>query len=241
MLLVARSEGDGDERLTLAVKGGHNAEIHNHNDVGGFIIHRRAESLVCELGAGKYVKEFFGPRRYEFLTTRSAGHNVPLVNGLEQMPGAEHRAEGFGLVEEAGTAGVRMELRSAYPTEADLESLERRVILHKAAPGRVELTDTVRFAERPGSYELPLYTEGVFEAGGAGKVVARGESGALEITWDAALLDAVIDSIEHGDDRLAAHFGPAISRCTFRLKQPVRNAEVRLTFVPREGRSGAGE
>ncbi len=241
MLLVARGEGDGDERLTLAVKGGHNAEIHNHNDVGAFIIHRRGESLVCDLGSGKYVKEFFGPHRYEFLTTRSAGHNVPLVNGFEQMPGAEHRAEGFGLVEEAGKAGVRMELRSAYPAEADLQSLERRVVLHKGAPGRVELTDTVRFAGRPRTYEVPLYTEGVFEPGGAGRVVARGESGALEITWDAGLLDAAIDTIEHGDDRLAAHFGPTISRCTFRLKQPARSVDVRLTFTPSDDGSGAGE
>ncbi len=232
--------GGGDERLTLAIKGGHNAEIHNHNDVGAFIVHRRGESLVCDLGSGKYVKEFFGPLRYEFLTTRSAGHNVPLVNGLEQMPGADHRAEGFGLVEEAGTVGVRMELRSAYPAEADLESLERRVVLHKAAPGGVELTDAVRFAERPGSYELPLYTEGVFESEGEGKVAARGESGALVITWDAGLLDATIDSVEHGDDRLAAYFGPVISRCTFRLKGPARAADVRLTFTPAGEESGSG-
>ncbi len=95
MLLVARGEGDGDERLTLAVKGGHNAEIHNHNDVGAFIIHRRGESLVCDLGSGKYVKEFFGPHRYEFLTTRSAGHNVPLVNGSRADAGG--RAPRRGL------------------------------------------------------------------------------------------------------------------------------------------------
>jgi hypothetical protein len=240
MFLITRSEGDPEDRVSLAVKGGHNNEHHNHNDVGNFIIHRRGESLVCDLGGGKYVKEFFGPRRYEFLTTRSCGHNVPLVNGFEQPAGAQYRAEGFGLEEGGGAVGVRMELRDAYPSEADLESLRRRIVLHKTAPGRVELTDTVRFARQPGRYELPLHTSGTFEQGGAGKVIAQGAAGALEIGWDPCLLDAAIERLEHGDEALAHRFGPALSRCTFRLREPSRQAEVRLTFTPRDGRSAAG-
>jgi len=240
MFLLTRGEGDGDERLSLAVKGGHNNEHHNHNDVGNFIIHRRGESLICDLGAGKYVKEFFSPRRYEFLTTRSAGHNVPLINGFEQPASAQYRAEGFGLEENAGTVGVRMELRNAYPAEADLESLQRRLLLHQAAPGRVELTDTARFAQRPGRYELPLYTAGAFEQGGAGKVTVQGSSGALTIEWDPALLDAAIERLEHGDETLARRFGTELSRCTFRLKTPARRVEVHLSFTPCDGPSAAG-
>ena len=240
MFLLARGEGAADERLTLAVKGGHNAEHHNHNDVGAFIIHQRGEALICELGAGKYVKEFFGPRRYEFLTTRSAGHNVPKVNGFEQPAGAQYRAEGFELEEAGGTVGVRMELRHAYPAEADLESLQRRVMLDKRAPGRVELTDSVRFATRPGTYELPLYTVGTFGQPGTGSVLAQGAAGALEVRWDPAQLEAVVERFEHGDDALTRRFGPALSRCTFRLKKPARTAEVRLTFIPRDGRSASG-
>ena len=35
---VARTEGGSAEGLTLAAKGGYNAESHNHNDVGSFIL-----------------------------------------------------------------------------------------------------------------------------------------------------------------------------------------------------------
>lgn len=240
MFLLARGEGDAGERLTLAVKGGHNNEHHNHNDLGNFIIHRRGESLICELGAGKYVKDFFSSRRYEFLTTRSAGHNVPRVNGLEQPAGAQYRAEGFELEEGGGAVGVRMELCRAYPAEADLDSLQRRIVLHTRSPGRVELTDSVRFARRPGSYELPLYTAGTFGQAGSGSVTAQGAASALEVQWDPALLEAVVERLEHGDDALAQRFGPALSRCTLRLRAPARQAEVRLTFIPRDVRSTAG-
>jgi len=238
MLLVAR--GEGRDAPVLAVKGGHNAEHHNHNDVGNFLIHWRGKSLICDLGSGKYVKEFFGPRRYEFLTTRSGGHNVPLVNGIEQPAGAEYRAEGFELEEDDGTIGVRMEMARAYPSEADLHSLRRRVVLHKNGPGLVELTDSVRFGHRPGRYELPLYTEGSFEQMAADTVLARSAEGALKIEWDPALVEAAIERLEHGDEALARRFGPALSRCIFRLREPAREAEVRLTFTPRDGRSAAG-
>jgi len=104
----------------------------------------------------------------------------------------------------------------------------------------VELTDSVRFGHRPGRYELPLYTEGSFEQMAADTVLARGAEGALKIEWDPALVEAAIERLEHGDEALARRFGPALSRCIFRLREPAREAEVRLTFTPRDGRSAAG-
>ncbi len=231
-LLIARGKGADGEQLVLAVKGGHNAEYHNHNDVGAFIVHWRGESLICDLGAGNYVRAFFTDRRYEFLTTRSRGHNVPLINGVEQGTGSEFCATDFGLERSDGGIGVSMDLAGAYPAEAGVASLRRTVVLYRDDAERVELVDELTFEGDAGDYELPLYTEGEFRATAAGTVEARGENGALRVAFDPDVLDARVEEVEHGDARLAGHFGPVLSRCVLSLRTKGRTVLVRLQFVP---------
>ena len=82
--------------IGIAVKGGHNDEAHNHNDVGSFLMTADGEVFLADLGCGEYTKEYFAPAtRYTILCNRSEGHNVPLINGKEQMVGKEYATEYF--------------------------------------------------------------------------------------------------------------------------------------------------
>ena len=97
------------EKYSLAVKAGHNAEAHNHNDVGNFILATDRGQIFCDLGAGLYTKQYFRDR-YSVFCNASRGHNVPLVNGGEQMPGGEYggsicREDNRILVEFPGAYG----------------------------------------------------------------------------------------------------------------------------------------
>ena len=232
MLLVARGGGAEGGQLVLAVKGGHNNEHHNHNDVGAFIVHWQGESLICDLGAGNYTRQLFGPERYELLSTRSCGHNVPLVNGIEQATGRDFRAADFKLDERPGAIGVSMELAGAYPAGAGLRSLGRCVTLNRAGDESVELVDHVVFAGDARRYELPLYTEGTFEAVGEGLVQARANDAAIGLEFDPEVVEAEIEMVAHGDARFARHFGDELPRCTLRLRGSPQQATVRLRFVP---------
>lgn len=78
-----------------AAKGGHNAENHNHNDVGSFFCVFEGDMLLTDLGAGEYTKEYFSDGRYEILCNRSLGHSVPLINEEEQQAGREYCADNF--------------------------------------------------------------------------------------------------------------------------------------------------
>jgi len=231
-LLVARGRARPEGQIILAVKGGHNAEHHNHNDVGNFIVQWCGRSLVADLGRGKYVKDFFSPRRYEFLATRSAGHNVPLVNGKEQRPGREFQARDFRIEREGDAIGVSMDIAAAYPPEAGVESLRRRVVLHRGRVEFVKLTDEVVFCAAGRRYELPLYTEGAFEPAESGVVIARAASGMLRIEYDPDVLSAQIERIDPEDDALEADFGPTLSRCTFTLRGDAAAATVTLLCRP---------
>ena len=84
------------ERMGIAFKGGHNDEPHNHNDVGSFLLTVDGEVFLADLGCGEYNKEYFDPEtRYTILCNRSFGHNLPVVNGMEQHEGAEFASEYF--------------------------------------------------------------------------------------------------------------------------------------------------
>lgn len=132
--------------LTLAAKGGHNGQSHGHNDCGSFILFTDGEACVCDPGAGQYTAAYFSPQRYQFLTTSSRGHNVPVVNGYLQEIGPDCRASVIVTETASPLCSFQAEIGSCYPKEAGLVSLVRR-FEHNTADDTVTLTDEGVFRE----------------------------------------------------------------------------------------------
>ena len=117
-----------DAGLALAAKGGHNAESHNHNDAGAFILWSGDEPVFLDPGVEQYTKDTFSSKRYTLWTMRSVYHNLPAFrrgtgDWIEQKPGRQYAAEILSC--EGGT--LVTELKNAYPPEAGLKSFVRRV------------------------------------------------------------------------------------------------------------------
>ena len=229
MWMISRQDPEDPGALVLATKGGHNGEMHNQNDVGNVIVHVDGESVISDIGRGRYTKAYFGPERYEHIANSSRGHSVPVPNGQEQLPGGEHGAR---LLDHRATAHadlVAFELRDAYPPEADLDSLRRTVVLRREPPGaRIELTDEVRFATGPGTFESVLTTFGEAEVS-PDSVLLRGVRGALRIFFDPETVVPRIETLEDVD--LAE--GPAdVRRMIFAFPEPAREGAVRLRIEP---------
>lgn len=114
--------------LDLAVKGGHNGESHNHNDVGSLMFAANGEVFLSDLGCGEYTREYFAPEtRYTLLCNRSMGHNVPVLNGQEQKTGREY---GTTYFEGEDSGCVRLEYGGAYGSG---KRLERTLIFREGA------------------------------------------------------------------------------------------------------------
>lgn len=146
----------------MAVKGGHNAESHNHNDVGSFLYVVDGEQLVTDLGAGEYTKEYFGAGRYEILCNSSMGHSVPLPNGKLQQSGEWHRATEFSA---DGCGTTRVQFSAAYPI-GNCKHLERKTEF-SLEDGSLMVTDV---------FELPIHATRFIE-----QVVTQGE---VKMVWD---------------------------------------------------------
>ena len=117
-----------------AIKGGHNDESHNHNDVGSLVVYYRGEPCAVDAGNLTYTAKTFSSERYTLWNTRASYHNLPVVSGAEQREGAPYRARDIRLE----TDGVRMQLADAYPAEAGLSSFWRTLAVDETG---VSVTD----------------------------------------------------------------------------------------------------
>lgn len=125
--------------LYVAFKGGHNAENHNHNDIGSIIVYAHGEPAIVDAGNLTYTSKTFGDARYSLWNTRSGYHNVPLIGGYEQAPGIGYCAREVSF--EADYA--RMDIALAYPGKAGALSCTRKVCVWE---DRVEITDKIELA-----------------------------------------------------------------------------------------------
>ena len=117
-VFLARDEDTG---LFLAAKGGHNAESHNHNDVGNIVLFRGGHPVFIDAGVEQYTKKTFSAERYTLWTMRSRYHNLPDIAGCEQKPGGNYAASLVSAEEDS----VTFRLDKAWPGEAGIRSYTR--------------------------------------------------------------------------------------------------------------------
>ena len=184
--LIGR-EPDG---TAFAAKGGHNAEPHNHLDLGSFILAVEGEQLLADLGSGVYDAAYFGPDRYLALHTSAAGHSVPIVAGVDQRPGEDSAAVVIDQVTGDGHVGLELDLSNAY----DGRGFRRRFDWRDGH--RLDLTD--RFDDSG----LPLVERFISRTDPElrpGQVVWRGKSGhvTLEYSGEWEVEVERIDTLDH--------------------------------------------
>ena len=161
-VLIVRPLTPGDTTLGAAFKGGHNAELHNHNDVGTYAIAVGDSFPVTDVGSEIYLKDSFGEGRYKRAVNNSYGHNVPVIDGLLQSEG--RAATAFVLRRDFSPASDlwELDLTSCYAAK-NLVSLRREFrYLRDPADPRVEITDRYAFRE-PGTYANAFMTLGSWE------------------------------------------------------------------------------
>lgn len=150
-VLVARQDAGTPSGLTLAAKGGHNGEHHNHKDVGSYSVAADGRPLIVDAGQPTYTAQTFGPDRYGIRTMQSGWHNTPAPCGLEQGVGARFRATevemSTGDNTDDDTDALSMRLETAYPLPPE-SSWHRTVRLERNAQ-RVVIADAWRLPAQP--------------------------------------------------------------------------------------------
>ncbi|NCI49653.1 hypothetical protein GWC95_06955 [Sediminibacterium roseum] len=122
-LMTARTAN----HLFIASHGGNNAESHNHNDVGDFIVYADGAPVIVDAGKGTYMAITFSRDRYKLWYNTSPYHNVPLVNGVAQQAVAAAKANNVQFNSSNNVTTFSMDLDKAYPDSAGIRAWKRSI------------------------------------------------------------------------------------------------------------------
>ena len=120
-----------DKGFFIASHAGHNAESHNHNDVGDVILYADGKPVIIDVGSGTYTSKTFSKDRYTLWYNTSTNHNVPLINGFQQHDGRQFEAKNVKYTSGSSSSELQMDIAAAYPAECGIKQWKRRVTVEK--------------------------------------------------------------------------------------------------------------
>ena len=213
--------GTGTRALSIAVKGGHNAEKHNHNDVGSYCLAQNGVILAGDVGREPYTRRTFSSRRYESDVLNSFGHPVPRIGGTLQKTGRSYGARVLSTRFSTDGDEVTIDLAGAYACPT-LVSAVRTVRLDRTA-NVVVIRDRIVFS-RPTALDVPFTTYATRERTADGWILSR-ETGKVRMSavvtggdWNWKV-DELDNSKPDKPHRVAVAF-----------KAPVTEAEIAFRF-----------
>lgn len=226
---VAREAAPGQPGFIFAAKGGHNDESHNHNDVGNLIVLLDGEPLLIDVGVETYRAQTFSSRRYEIWTMQSGWHNLPVINGHEQLPGPAHVAGEVTWENTETRACFALDIAAAYPAEAGIKHWRREVILRRDA-GELELREDYALAAAGEPAAWHFLTTRKLDLTKPGRVgfAAAGEGRGAWLHYESESLEAQVETRLIEDEMLREIWGNTLQR--LRLVERVPQAVARHTF-----------
>jgi hypothetical protein len=223
-MMVARDREGTAEGLFVAAWGGHNAQSHNHNDVGNFIVFAEGHPVLIDLGAPTYTAKTFSGRRYEIPAMQSAWHNLPTINGTMQSAGRAFAARDVHYEATDAFAAVRFEIAPAWPADAGVVSWRRTVRLDRGREVRLEEWFQLEKLD-PGA-TLNLIAAAAPSEASEGILhmrlpASQGQTPrTVSLSFDSEKLAAEIEPFAVEDQRLARVWGDRLHRILIRGKRP---------------------
>ncbi len=147
------SRGKQKVPFSIAVKAGHNAENHNHSDVGTYTLVLDKDIMAGDIGAPSYTAGAFSqdnPAR------SSWGHPVPRIDDKLQSNGKEFAGT---ITETSFTNGldkVVMDIKAAYEIPS-LKSLIRTMKNDKSGTGTITIEDAFS-STKPVKFGIAIMT-----------------------------------------------------------------------------------
>ena len=184
--------------FSAALKGGNNAEKHNHNDLGHFTLYYKGLPLIVDLGTGMYSRKNFGKGRYSLFYTSACGHNALRFGEQMQREGAEFSCK----LSMPDAQTLSADLSSAYPAEAGVIKYTRTL---QCTPNQAVLTDEFAL-KKPSRGELTLYSPLKVEKLSDGSLEF---DGAVRCVPDGAVC---LSADPVSPDEIPRHWGCALTR-----------------------------
>lgn len=226
----ARDEAGSYKGFFFGAKGGFNAESHNHNDVGSCIMYFDGKPCLIDLGREEYVAKTFSSRRYEIWTMQSGYHNVPVINGIEQMQGAQYKAKNTTFSANPRSVKFSTEIAGAYPDEAKVKSWIRTYTLNRGKSfiinDKFEMTELI-----PGKISgSNLITYCKVTEIKPGLLRLNGDGFTIDMTFNSKVFKPVLEFKEVTDRSLRRYWPKGVTRIRLEFIKPELKGNENIIF-----------
>ena len=216
-----------DDGLFVAAKGGHNDESHNHNDIGNFIVYGNGQPLLIDLGSDTYTAKTFSSERYTLMDTRSAYHNVPLINGQEQEAGKSFRSSNATNQRIGETQIFSLDIAKAYPPKASVKAWERQF---SVSDNNITVTERYELEKVKGPTILVLMTCHVPQQEKSGTLVFNRPDGKFAITYSPSQLNVETETVDLSKTAMKSSWGKQVYRIKMTVLSKRKKNQISYTI-----------
>ena len=212
-------DGEGSVNgFFFAAKGGHNAESHNHNDLGTCVMYFNGKPCLVDIGRETYTAKTFSSRRYEIWTMQSQYHQLPKINGVDQHEGREFVATNSTFKADEKKAVFSIDISKAYPESADVKKWVRTYSLERGKKFVIQDNwDLSKLSEKPTT--LNFVTSNKVSEKNPGTLLLEGDGFTMEMKYNAKTLSPKIEVTKITDDGLSRYWD-TITRIVLEVKNP---------------------
>jgi hypothetical protein len=215
----ARDQEGSSQGFFFSAKGGHNAESHNHNDLGTCVLYFDGKPCLVDIGRETYTAKTFSSRRYEIWTMQSGYHQLPKINGVDQMQGRQYEARNTTFTADAKKAVFSTDISGAYPDAARVNKWVRSYRLDRGRKFTIsDAWELAEIKEQPTS--LNFITSCKVTETAAGSLDLEGDGFTLTMKYDAKSLSPKIEFYEVTDGGLRRYWPGGITRVVLKIENP---------------------
>lgn len=237
-LLVCRPTDNNPKGMAVSLKGGNNAEHHNHNDLGTFEVVLGNQKMVVDPGSEWYNKKTFDENRYASDMMNSFGHCTPMVANTLQSAGSDAKAIIIYTDFSPAKDEIAFDLSSAYKVPGLLK-LNRTFTYNRSKKMELIVSDEVEFSQAESfgtALILDTYNASRKMASATWKITGKNK---WEITKGEERLSVEVTSLGNEivmkEQPLKAHrldetYHPV--RLGFSLKENVKSAKIIMKIKP---------
>lgn len=223
----ARDKGGSSDGFFFTAKGGHNAESHNHNDLGTCVMYFNGKPCLVDIGRETYTAKTFSSRRYEIWTMQSGYHQLPKINGVDQKEGREFIAQNSTFTADTKKAVFSTDIAKAYPEAAGVKSWVRSYTLERGK--RFVVKDSWDLTSVNGATTLNFVTSCKVSEKSAGVILLEGDGFAMEMKFNAKALSPKIEVTPITDSGLKRYW-ETITRIVLEVKNPAVKGKNEVIF-----------
>ncbi|MBN8218103.1 MAG: hypothetical protein J0L75_15790 [Spirochaetes bacterium] len=223
------------EAIAVSMKGGHNAEEHNHNDVGSFVVAtpQSRPPILLDPGNEVYTARTFSSKRYESKALSSWGHPVPLVGGEVQRPGRDAEGKVLESLFRDDVDRLVLDLTAPYNEIDGVTSVTRAFTYTRSPKVSLRVEDAL-VASKPLAFGTALLTYSRWLQTGPRTLVFFSDKEALEVQIESGEKIPLIKA-----DLIDEDMGYRQKPTRVGINLPGEAKEVRLALVIRRVDRGA--